>query len=251
MEALAPRNKKIGKKSLGDVLATRNGALATAVAAAVLAGVLLFVFVQHYRSNTNSSSAPTTVFVAHSFIPQGSPADAVASEQLIQRTTLRASQVQSGAITEPSVLHGEVAAENIYPGQQITASDFTASTTLASQLTGTERALSVPVDATHGLVGFVHTGEYVDVMASYPSGVGGRGGSVTKLLSDVLVLSAPTSTSGGGVGGGNSSSNIVLRVSEQDAPALAYAADNGKVWIVMRPPLTGSQSGSSSTSAGR
>ena len=80
MEALAPRNKKIGKKSLADVLATRNGALATAVAAAIVAGILLFVFVQHYRSSANSSSAPTPVFVAHAFIPQGSPADAVASE---------------------------------------------------------------------------------------------------------------------------------------------------------------------------
>ena len=146
--------------------------------------------------------------------------------------------------------HGQVAAENIYPGQQITASDFTAATTLASQLSANQRAIPVPVDATHGLVGFVHTGEYVDVMASYPSGVGGQGGSVTKLLSDVLVLNAPASATGGGIGGGNSSSDIVLRVGEQDAPGLAYAADNGKVWIVMRPALAGSQSGSSSTSGG-
>jgi Flp pilus assembly protein CpaB len=249
MEAVTPRNK-IGRTSLRDVLATRNGAIATAAVAAILAGILLFAFVQHYRSSASSSSAPTAVFVAHSFIPQGSPADAIASGQLITPTTLRASEVKSGAITDPSVLHGEVAAQNIYPGQQITAGDFTASTTLASQLTGAQRAVAVPVDATHGLTGFVHTGEYVDVMASYPSGVGGHGGSVTKLLSDVLVLSAPTAASGGGVGGGNSSSDIVLRVSEQDAPGLAYAADNGKVWVVMRPPLAGGASGSSSTSGG-
>jgi Flp pilus assembly protein CpaB len=243
MEAASP-STKIGKKSPGDVLATRGGAIAVATIAAILAGILLFAFVQRYRSNQNASSAATTVFVAHGLIPQGSSADVIASEQLLQRTTLRGSQVQAGAIADPSVLHGEVAATNIYPGQQITAADFTAAATVASQLTSSQRALSVPVDSSHGLIGLVHTGEYVDVLASYTGGAGAGRGSVTRLLHDVLVLSAPGAASGG-IGSGGATSNIVLRVSERDATGLAYAADNGKVWIVMRPPLGASQSASS------
>jgi Flp pilus assembly protein CpaB len=172
-------------------------------------------------------------------IPQGSSADVIASQQLLQRTSVRGSQAKSGAIADPSVLHGEVAATNIYPGQQITASDFTTSSTTASQLAADQRAVAVPVDAAHGLSGFVHTGDQVDVLASYNAGASSNHGSVTTLIQDALVLNAPSSS--GGLGG-SANSVVLLRVSASDAQALAYAADNGKVWIVLRPPLGATQS---------
>jgi pilus assembly protein CpaB len=246
MEASSTSNR-IGRNSPGDILSTRGGAMAVAAAAAILAGILLFAFVQRYRNNQSASSATTAVFVARSLIPQGSSADLVASEQLLQRTTLRGAQVQAGAIADPSVLHGEVATTNIYPGQQITAADFTTGGTVASQLTAAQRAVSVPVDSSHGLIGFLHTGDYVDVLASYTGGAGANRGSVTTLLQDVLVLSAPAAA-GGGLGGSGGTSNIVLRVSDRDAVGLAYAADNGKVWVILRPPLGASQSTPSSVS---
>jgi Flp pilus assembly protein CpaB len=146
------------------------------------------------------------------------------------------------------VLHGEVATTNIYPGQQITASDFTTASGITSELTATTRAVSVPVDSAHGLVGFVHTGDHVEVLASYTGGVANSRGTVTNLIQDVLVLSAPSS-SGGGVGGGGNNSDIVLRVSNHDAASVAYAADNGKVWVVLRPPLGASNSQSQSASS--
>jgi Flp pilus assembly protein CpaB len=215
-----------------------------ALVAAIVAGVLLFAFVQRYRNKQDASSAATTVFVASKLIPQGSSADVIASEQLLARTTLRGSQVQAGAIADPSVLHGEVATTNIYPGQQITAADFTTTSGIASELTATTRAVSVPVDAAHGLVGFVHTGDHVEVLASYTGGASNSRGTVTNLIQNVLVLSAPTSSSGVG----NNNSDIVLRVTNHDAASLAYAADNGKVWIVLRPPLGASNSQSEGTS---
>jgi Flp pilus assembly protein CpaB len=238
MEATSTSNK-IGRNSPGDILSTRGGAMAVAAVAAILAGILLFVFVQRYRTNQNASSAATSVFVASALIPQGSSADVIASQQLLQRTTLRGSQVQTGAITDPSVLHGEVAAVTIYPGQQITASDFTSGGTIASELTSNQRALAIPIESTRGLVGFVHTGDHVDVLASYSGGA--SRGSVTTLLQNILVLSVPSS--------GGSNSNIVLRVSDRDAPSLAYAADNGKVWIDLRPPLGASSSTAPTSSA--
>jgi Flp pilus assembly protein CpaB len=242
MEATSTSNK-IGRNSAGDLLSTRGGAIAVATVAAILAGILLFVFVQRYRTKESASSATTPVFVARSLIPQGSSADLIASQELLQRTTLRGSQVQTGAIVDPSVLHGEVATMNIYPGQQITASDFTTAGGIGSELTSTERAVSVPVDSAHGLVGFVHTGDHVDVLASYTGGTGR--GSVSTLLQDVLVLNAPSAT--GGVG--SNSSNITLRVSDHDATGLAYAADNGKVWVVLRPPLGATASAPSTASS--
>jgi pilus assembly protein CpaB len=237
---------KIGRRTLGDTLATRGGAMMIAAIAAIIAGVLLFAFVQRYKSNQNASAAATPVFVARSLIPAGSSANLIASEALLQRTTLRASQVQAGAISDPAILHGEVAAVNIYPGQQITAADFTPAVTVGSELTASQRAIAIPVDSARGLVGFVRTGDHVDLLASYGGGGGANGGSVTRLLKDVLVLSAP-GAAGGGISGGNSGSNIVLRVGDKDAPSIAYASDNGKVWILLRTPLAAAQPGASST----
>ena len=237
-------SNKIGRGSPGDLLSSRGGAIAVAVGTALLAGILLFAFVQRYKDNANSSAAPTTVFVARSLIPQGSSADVIASQQLLQRTSLRGSQVQSGAIVDPSVLHGEVTAVNIYPGQQITAADFTRAASIASNLTATERAVAVPVDSAHGLVGFVRAGDYVDVLASYSGGVSSTNRSVTTLLQNVLVLSAPAAASGGLSGSNGNGGNLVLRVADSAAPGLAYAADNGKVWVVLRPPVAATQSGS-------
>jgi Flp pilus assembly protein CpaB len=235
---------KLGRNSPRDVLSSRGGAIAVAILAAIIAGVLLFAFVQRYRNKQDASGATTAVFVASKLIPQGASADLVASEQLLERTTLRGSQVQSGAIADPSVLHGEVATTNIYPGQQITAADFTTASGITSELTSDMRAVSVPVDSAHGLIGFVHTGDHVEVLASYTGGAANSRGTVTNLIQDVLVLNAPSS-SGGGVG--NNNSDIVLRVSNHDAASVAYAADNGKVWVVLRPPLGAS---SSSTGSG-
>lgn len=236
---------KIGGKWSGDLFANRRNAYTVAAIAAVLAGILLFVFVQQYRNSVRKSATSSPVIVASAFIPRGTPATTVASSQLLERTTVKASQVQQGAIVDPSVLHGEVAATDIYPGQQLTATDFThGSVTLASQLTGPQRAIAMPVDSTHGLIGFVQAGDRVDILASYSGANGGAHGAVSTLAQNVLVLSVP-SGGGGGVGGG-SGGNIVLRATDKLAVALAFAADNGKIWVTLRPPV-GSQDTVSAT----
>jgi Flp pilus assembly protein CpaB len=211
-----------------------------AVGAAGLAAVLLLVFVQQYRRSVSNSAANTPVFVSSGYIPRGTSADLVASNQLIQRTLVKSAQVQVGAIADPSVLHGQVAATDIYPGQQITAADFTGGgVTIGSQLTQDDRAIAVPVDTAHGLTGFLHAGDHVDLLASF--GGGNAHSAVSVLAQNVLVLSTPA-TGGGGLGGGNGSGNIVLRVSPAIAQAVAYAADNGKVWVTLRPPADAIQS---------
>jgi pilus assembly protein CpaB len=245
MEASSPR-QKIGRKSLGDVLSTRGGAIAVAAAAAILAGILLFVFVQRYRDNTNVANTPAPVFVARGMIPQGTSADVIASQQLVQRTSVKNSQVQPGAIADPGVLHGQVAVGNIYPGQQLTLAEFTRQGTISSDLTGNERAVAVPVDSAHGLIGFLRAGDHVDVLASYSGGGGNH--NLSTLLQDIYVLSTPTSTTGG-IAGGSTASNIVLRIPTQAAGQVAYAADNGKVWMILRPPPPATQSTPPATQA--
>jgi Flp pilus assembly protein CpaB len=249
MEATSAR-KKIGRSWSGDMFSNRRTSTLIAIGAALLAGILLFIFVQQYRKSVNGSATVTPVFVASGFIPRGTSATVIASGQLLERASVKSNQVKVGAISDPSVLHGEVAASDIFPGEQITAADFTsANVTIASDLTGSGRAVAVPVDSAHGLIGYVHAGDHVDVLASYSGGNAGTRGSVTTLAQNVLVLSAPA-TNGGGIGSTNNT-NVVLRVSDKVALALTYAADNGKVWITLRPPVGAIQSVSANPQGGQ
>lgn len=234
MEATSLR-RKIGGRSPRNVVASRRGSYLVAAAAALLAGVLLFAFVQQYKKDHNGTVPMSTAFIAARFIPRGTSASLIAQNGLMERTRMRSSQIQSGAINDPAVVHGQVTTEDIYPGQQLTASDFTSSdVTVASQLTGTDRAIAVPVDTAHGLVGFLHPGDHVDVLASFTGGGSGGTGVVTTLDQNVLVLAT---TGGSGGIGNNNSNNVLLRVSDKIALSIAFAADNGKVWVTLRPPV--------------
>jgi len=89
-------------------------------------------------------------------------------------------------------------------------------------------------------VGQIHNGDHVDVYGgiSFDSGNGRTAPVLRLLMSNVQVLSAGT-TGSGSLGASqnpsNEFSNVTLNVDESQAGALAYAADNGKVWLVLRP----------------
>lgn len=237
MEASSNTRRRAGGNLTGAMFSTRRGAITTAVIAALLAAILLFAFVQSYKKGGSGSAGNTPVFVASGYIPAGTPVSVIASAQLLSRTTVPSNHVVVGAISDPSVLRGEVAAVSIYPGQQLTAADFTTKATgLASQLTGDQRAIAIPVDSAHGLTGYVQAGDHVDVLDDSGTGKSGANG-VSVLADNVPVLIAPGSSGGGLGGGGSSGGNIILEVSARQATQFAYAADNGKVWIILRPPI--------------
>jgi Flp pilus assembly protein CpaB len=236
MEASSVR-RKVGGNWPGGAFSGRRGPLAIAIGAALVAGVILYIFVQQYKKNVNGTVNNTPVFIATHYIQRGTAANQLAANTLFQRTLVKNSQVVTGAITDPRTLQGEVAAANIYPGQQLTLGDFTRSgVTIASQFSGTERAMAVPVDGIHGLSPFVQAGDYVDVLESI-SGGGSTGlPLVTTVAQGVLVL-AVSGGGGGGIGGGGAAGEIVLRVDDKLALPLAAAADGGKIWITLRPAI--------------
>lgn len=238
MEASSLRRRG-GRGWASGLLSSRRSTTLIAVGAAVLAGIVLFAFVQKYRKHAGAATT-SPVLISTAFIPRGASADVIASSGMLQRTTVTSSQLKTDAITDPATLHGETAVTNVYPGEQLTAQDFSAgNVSITSDLTGTDRAVAVPIDAAHGLVGFVRAGDRVDVLGSFTGSGAARSGAVTPLAENVLVLNAPSG--GSGIGSG-SNSDVVLRVSDRVALTLAYAADNGKVWITLRPPVEAKQS---------
>jgi Flp pilus assembly protein CpaB len=213
-----------------NALSTRRGTLLIGGGAALLAAILLLVYLKNYRSNVASSNSTASVLVARHLIQKGSPGNIVATDQQYQVTGIHQKELQAGAITDPSELRGLVATHDIYPGQQLTLADFVTVSpgALQTNLAGDQRAISVPIDAAHGLSGQISPDDHVDVYVGLnQSGAGGSHPVIKLMMENALVLR--TASSGAPAG------SVVLRGDGKQTAALAFASDNGKIWLVLRP----------------
>ena len=224
---------------VNKMLSTRGGTVTAGGLTALVAALLLLLYLSNYRASVNDSGEPITVLVAKSLIEKGTPGDLVGLKGLFQTSEVPKSQLADGAVTDPQTLRNRLATTDIYPGHQLTTADFAASASgaLGTQLTDTQRAISVPVDSAHGMMGRIRAGDRVDILAGFnvTSGSGSAASRpVVKVITqNILVLDAPDQA-GAGVGASNTV-NVVLRTEYQEAIELAWAADNGKLWLVLRP----------------
>ena len=234
-------------KTTRKILSTREGTLAFAVLAGLLAIGLLLAFMGAYKNSVDEGAQPVTVLVARDSMPKGVSGDMIAEKGLFQATGFKRDQVKEGALTDPASLRGQVAVHDLVRGQQLTTADFSQpKNPVLSQLSADQRAVTIPLDAAHGMVGQIQTGDHVDVFAGFqvqPTGMGGgRARPVLRvLLQDVEVLQAPPAPKQGGLGNQSQTQGVVLRVSDKDAPQLAFSSDNGKLWISLRPPAGAEQ----------
>jgi Flp pilus assembly protein CpaB len=224
------------------LISTKRGTLVVAAAAALLAGILILIYLNGYRSSVKAEGAPVRVLIAQANIPRGTSGTVIASKGLFKTTTMRESQLLEGAFSDPTNLNGKVATHEIYKGAQLTTAAFSAGgKTLAAGLTGRERLLSVPLDSAHGLIGEIDTGNHVDVFAGFnviplnADGTPVSGGQsrpvLRRIMSDIPVVEVGAKN--GGLG--STTTKVVLRVTDVEATKLAFASDNGKVWLALRP----------------
>ena len=227
---------------------TRRGTFLISLLAAALAGAMLLVYLNRYRNSLRASGAPVTVLVAQHTISKGTPGSLVATNRLFTATTIRASQLRNGAFSDVSSLSGRVAAQDIYAGEQLTTSNFVAGAeTLASALATNQRIVSIPLDSAHGLSGELQAGDHVDVYAGFSviplnaDGTpiaGGQSRPVLRLImSDITVVAVGSKS-----GFGSSTTNVSLKVNDVQAAKLAFASDNGKLWLALRPATGGTSS---------
>jgi len=221
------------------ILSTRRGTIAVAVVAALAALAVMLVFMSNYRQSVPGAGS-VKALVAGRMIEKGTPGDVVASASLFDVQTVPENQLVDGAFTDAGALSGKVATKDVYKGQQLTSADFaTGADPVTSQLEGTDRAISVPVDVAHGNIGNVHAGSRVDVLGGLNAEISnGSARPVLDVLArDVLVLAAPDKAPTTGVGGSSKTDQQVeLRVSDSEASRVALASDQGNVWLTIRPP---------------
>lgn len=220
---------------LKRMLSTRRGIMTLATVAAVVAGAILLVFLNAYRDGLTGGGDSKTVLVAKQLIPEGAPAEVIAADGMYQSVTLDEDKVEDGAIADPDAIKDQYASKSIFPGEQLRPEDFQSNAEgFASRLAAYERAIAVPVDNWHGMIGELKPGDRVDVIGAFLLSAGSE--AVTRaatktLLQDVLVLQAPEERT-------DSAEQIEVYLklpSDRDAEVIAYAAEVGKLWLTLRP----------------
>ena len=228
--------------------ATRNqarvdaeGTLIAALLIALLAGASILLYLNSYRDSLKAQGALVTVLVAKQTIPKGTSGSVVASKDLYTVTTIRESQLLEGAMSDPATLRDKVATREIFEGAQLTATDFVAGgDSLAAQLTDRERIVSVPLDAAHGLIGGIEPGNRVDVYAgstSIPLGADGTADQRRPGAADAAAdpVRRPRGRRRRARRRDPARRTSACAVDDVKAAKLAFASDNGKVWLALRP----------------
>ena len=223
------------------LIATRRGMTLMAAVAAALAGLLVLVYVQRYRDSVKAEGAPVTVLVARQLIPKGTSGAVIATQGYYSATTIRQSQLANGALSDAANLRDKAATHDIYPGAQLTASDFNAAKTdVAATLTDTQRVIAIPLDSAHGSLSELEAGDRVDVYAGFnviplnrdgtPISGGQSRPVLRMIMGNIPVIAIGSKTTGG-------AANVSLKVKDSQATQLAFASDNGKLWLALRPNL--------------
>ena len=231
------------------------------VLAAVAAG-LVILYTGNVTKQAHDSQQNVTVVVAKSAIAAGSPvkelidSGAFETRQVVQR------DVVPGAYTSIDSLNNDLAtAGPVTAGSQITPSMFTEGTSapIASQISGTMRAVQVAYNPNRVLDGTLHAGDHVDVIVEFTVQSSKNDSPYTTqdaarvLLTNVQVLStkadgvasaaltADSDTSGGnGSADGNQGAAVILAIPQDQIAGFDLAREKGSLWYVLRP-TSGSQ----------
>jgi Flp pilus assembly protein CpaB len=197
---------------------TRQGTILLGVIAALIAAVALFVYLHNYRSSVNGTNAQLQVLVAKQLIQKGTSGDVVGSSGLYEQTSIPKSQIKTGAFTDPSSLTGQVAATDVYPNQQLTATDFVVSTGgVSTGLGRNQRAVVIPLGSPQAVGGQIGPGSHVDVWIT-------SGTTSAELFQDMYVLSV-------------AEGNVTFRANPRQAGLLIFASQNSQIWLVLRPTV--------------
>jgi Flp pilus assembly protein CpaB len=208
---------------------TRQGTIMLGVIAAVIAAIALIVYLNNYR-NSHGSNAALSVLVAQKLIQKGTTGDVIRTTSgLYEATSIPKSQVESGAIVDPATLSGQVATTDISPGQQLTASDFaaTSTTSVVNQIGPGQRAVVVTLGSPEQVGGQIAAGSHVDAWVSgsnQSASNGANNQSVVLLYQNLYVL---------GVNGGN----VTFRVTPLQAGRLIWASQNATLYLALRPTV--------------
>jgi pilus assembly protein CpaB len=223
-------------------------AILVAVAFALVATAALVVYVNGADRRAIRDQEPVLVYRAKARIAAGTTGEKAQNEGLIERTELPRKAVARDAIRSLEQLGGRVAAVDIVAGEQLVATRWVGAEDVAGRnllnIPEGHQAISVALDATRQVSGFVTPGDHVSMVATLPRP--GSDAEVSQfLLQDLLVLAVGvTAQSNPAAQGGdrvNQKSNqnlssVTLAVRAEDVERVVFATEHGSLYLSLLPP---------------
>jgi len=163
------------------------------VALAVLAAVLVGVYIISYRNKVNEGAGLVNVLVAARDIPAGTAGSSVASGGYLKTESVPKRTLVNGSLASAAPLTSKVAADPIYQGEQITVRQFKpiAQGGIFAKFSGTQRAVAVLGTPSQMLAGTLKDGDRVDVVATVRYHTTPARATTRVVLKNLLVLAAP------------------------------------------------------------
>jgi pilus assembly protein CpaB len=222
-------------------------AILVAVVLALVATAALVVYVNGADRRAISDQEPVRVWVAAKPIKAGTSGVNARNQRLIEQVEVPRRSVIEGSVRSLTQIQNRYAAVDLVQGEQLLLRRWVGAEDVAGrrllQIPADHQALSIGVDLTRQVAGFVTPGDSVSMVLSMP-----RGGTDRSqfLLQNIQVLAvgatalSNTSAQGGGrINQGRNSQNltaVTLAVPENHVERVVFAAEHGSIYLTLMPP---------------
>jgi pilus assembly protein CpaB len=232
-------------------------AILIAVVLALVATAAMVVYVNGADRRAQDGLEPKVVLVAKETIPAGTSGEDAQNRQLIAQVTVPRMSVVAGAVTSLTQLEQRYAAVNIVKGEQLLKERWVGAEDVAGrrllQIPEDYQAVSLGLDITRQVAGFVTPGDKVGLVFSYKQKESSDSVDRTRfLLQNIQVLAvgatalpSGSSQSGGRVNQGRGSQDltaVTLAIPKQHVERVVFAAENGSIYLTLLPPNAKPQS---------
>ncbi len=214
-------------------------AIMVAIVLAVVSAMALVVYANSADRRALSEQAPVPVYVASRKIEQGESIEEAAGK--IRVASLPRKALAENAVRALSQISGRVAAVDILPGEQLLVGRWVSREEVEGQnLLNVQpgfQAVSVQVDATRQVSGFITPGNRINVFATL-TGAGGVKFS-RLLLADIKVLAVSASAQAGSTrpaSAQGSLSTVTLEVKDGLVERVVFAAESGSLYLSLVAP---------------
>lgn len=216
-----------------------------AVALALVAALLVSLYVANYQRRVDRNAENVEVYVAARDIPAGTPAEDLVGKGYIVKAEVVRKRVVPGSISQPEQLEGLVAKQAVLEGEQVATRRFStpAERGVRAELKGNQRAVQVQGDQHQLLAGTLRQGDRVDVVANIKL-PGDQDIYVTRIvLRNIRVLkAAPATSTDAKVAAPSRNLSTLLAVTDTQVQKLFFVTKNSDWTLQLRPPANADDS---------
>ena len=227
-------------------------AILVAVVLALVATAALVVYVNGADRRAISDQEPVKVWVAKKAIKAGT-SGLNAANGLIAQVEMPKKNAVPGGVLSLSQIQNKFAAVDIVEDEQLLLSRWVGSDAVTGRrllpVPEKHQALSIGVELTRQVAGFVTPGDPVSLVVSLArKNAAGKDVDTSEfLLKNVQVLAVGTTalTTAGSQGGGGRVNQgkgsqtltaVTLAIRDEDVPRVVYAAEYGSIYLTLMPP---------------